>query len=86
MIHYALREHGDFVATGGRDWHEDRRRGLRAFYAMLRQENLVITYDPVQGWGHDERQPTDDNLIVRIENPSNEQRRIWRFLPEKLAP
>ncbi|RAV04318.1 hypothetical protein DQP56_00425 [Mycolicibacter senuensis] len=85
-FHYALREHGDYVATGGRDWHDDRRRGLRSFYAMLRQENLVITYCPSQGWGYEQRLPKDDDLIVRIEDPTDEQEIIWRFLPDHLEP
>lgn len=85
-FHYALHEHGDYVATGGRTWPEDRRRGLRAFHAMLRQENLVITYDPHKGWGHEQRLPHDDDRIVRIEAPTREQKLIWRFLPDELAP
>lgn len=85
-FHYALHEHGDFIATGGRDWPEDRRRGLRSFYAMLGQESLVITYDPRQGWGHEQRQRADGDLIVRIEDPTHEQELIWAFPPDELTP
>jgi hypothetical protein len=85
-FHYALHEHGDFVATGGRTWPEDRRRGLRSFYEMLRRENIVITYDPRHGWGHQERLLTDEDMLVRIENPTDKQRIIWRFRSDDLAP
>ncbi len=85
-FHYAVREHGDYVATGGRDWHEDRRRALRGFYTMLRQENLVITYSPLDGWGHQERLLNDEDMIMRIENATDEQEMIWRFPPDDLLP
>lgn len=85
-FHYALHEHGDYIATGGRSWDDDRRRGLRTFYAMLRQEHLVITYDPRQGWGYAERQSEDEDMIVRIDDITDEQEIIWRFPPDDLAP
>lgn len=85
-FHYAVREHGDYVATGGRDWPEDRRRALRGFYTMLRQENLIITYSPHQGWGYQDRVLNDEDMIVRIENPTDEQEIIWRFPPDELLP
>lgn len=86
ILHYAVREHGDFVATGGRDWPQDRRHNIRALYAMLRQDNSVITYSDAQGWAGEPRRRDDGDLIIRIENPTEEQSMIWRFLPDELAP
>jgi hypothetical protein len=85
-VHYALHEHGAFMATGARSWDDDRRRGLRTFYAMMRKENLVITYDPRQGWGHAEREPEDGDMIVRIEDTTDQQEIIWGFPPDDLLP
>lgn len=85
-LHYAVREHGDYVATGGRDWHEDRRRALRGFYSMLHQENLIITYSELDGWGHQQRLLDDEDMIMRIENPTDEQEIIWQFPPDDLLP
>lgn len=85
-FHYALHEHGDFMTTGGRGWDDDRLRALRSFYATLRRENAVVTYDPLLGWGHADRRLEDDDMIVRMTDISDEQEIIWRFPPDELAP
>jgi predicted transcriptional regulator len=41
-----MRDHGEYVATGGVGMSEDKLRRLRAFYQKLREENLVVEYDP----------------------------------------
>ena len=41
-----LRNHGEWVVTGGVGMSEDKLQRLRSFYKKLRDGNLVVEYDP----------------------------------------
>ena len=91
-----LRDHGEFMATGGKGMSEDKKKRLRAFYKKLRDENLVIEFDPAippipgvsnkGGWAFRERRPEDGDLLIRVNEHttlSDEGAMIWRFPPRE---
>ena len=41
-----LRDHGEYVITGGVGMSEDKLQRLRSFYRKLRDEKLVLEFDP----------------------------------------
>jgi transcriptional regulator with XRE-family HTH domain len=89
-----LRNHGEYVETGGKGMSDDQLKRLRGFYKKLREENLVVEYDPnippipgvssVGGWAYRGRLKSDGDLLIRDNdhtNISKEGRMIWRFPP-----
>lgn len=94
-----LRDHGEYVATRGIGMKKYKLDRLRAFYRKLRDEGLVLEYDPnipptpgvsaKGGWAFRERQPEDGNLLVRVNEfttITEEGRRIWLLPPPELDP
>jgi hypothetical protein len=89
-----LRDHGEYVVTGGVGMSEDKVARLRSFYRKLREENVVVEYDPTippmpgvskkGGWAYRQRTPTDEDLLIRVNEYTNlteEGRGIWRLPP-----
>lgn len=89
-----LRDHGEYVATGGVGMSEDKLARLRAFYRKLRDEHLVVEYDPTLppiegvsnkgGWAYRKRRKSDGDLLVRVNEYTDlteQGRMIWRFPP-----
>jgi len=87
-----LRDHGEFVATGGIGMSHDKISRLRGWYKKLREENLVVEFDPnlppepgvsyAGGWAYRKRRKSDGNLLIRVNshtNLSEEGEAIWRF-------
>jgi transcriptional regulator with XRE-family HTH domain len=87
-----LRDHGEYVATGGVGMTEDQLKRLRSFYRKLREENVVLEFDPnippisgvsnKGGWAYRERLPEDGDLLIRVNeftNITDKGRDIWRF-------
>jgi len=87
-----LRDHGEYVATGGVGMSEDKLNRLRSFYRKLRDENLVVEYDPTLppiegvsnkgGWAYRPRRKSDGDLLIRVNEYTDlteEGQRIWRF-------
>lgn len=87
-----LRDHGEFVETGGKGMSEDKKQRLRTFYRKLRDENLVLEFDPTippipgvsnkGGWAFRERVSGDGDLLIRVNQHTRlteEGRMIWRF-------
>lgn len=89
-----LRDHAEFMATGGKGMSADRLRRLRNFYRRLRREDLVVEYDPeippgdenkFGGYAYRPREPRDGELIIRVNDlaeMSDTAYVIWRFPPE----
>jgi hypothetical protein len=90
-----LRDHGEYVATGGVGMSQDKLKRLRSFYKKLRDEGVVLEYDPhippingvsnKGGWAFRDRTPKDDELLIRVNqftNLTDEGRKIWRFPPQ----
>jgi transcriptional regulator with XRE-family HTH domain len=89
-----LRDHGEYIATGGVGMTEDQLQRLRSFYRKLREENLVLEFHPnippipgvsnKGGWEYRHRTPTDEDLLIRANEYTNlteEGRGIWRLPP-----
>lgn len=89
-----LRDHGEYMATGGKGMSEAKLKRLRAFYKKLRDENVVVEFDPNipptpgvcrdGGFAFRTRLPEDEDLLVRVNEYttlSEEGRMIWRFPP-----
>ena len=74
--HRRLRDHGEFMATGGKGMDEDKKARLRTFYKKLREENLVVEFDPTippipgvstkGGWAFRRRVSGDGELLIRV--------------------
>lgn len=91
-----LRDHGEFRATGGVGMAEDKLKRLRGFYRKLRENNLVIEFDPnippidgvssKGGWAYRDRVPEDEDFLIRKNEHTtltDEGRMIWRFPPRE---
>ncbi|QFG10443.1 transcriptional repressor [Mycobacterium phage Anthony] len=89
-----LRDHGEYVATGGVGMDQIALTRLRNFYKKLREKSLVVEFDPnlppekgvssKGGWAYRERTNDDDDLLIRVNEfteLSEEGRMIWRFPP-----
>lgn len=66
---------------------------LRSFYRKLREENLVVEFDPNippspgikhGGFAYRDRTPEDGDLLIRVNeytNLTDQGKIIWRFHP-----
>nr|WP_090281499.1 helix-turn-helix transcriptional regulator [Mycolicibacterium komanii]CRL77976.1 hypothetical protein CPGR_04982 [Mycolicibacterium komanii] len=87
-----LREHGEYMATGGVGMDKVALGRLRGFYKKL--QDKVLEFDPTippipgvssqGGWRYVPRLPTDHDLLIRVNEYTQltqEGRMIWRFPP-----
>lgn len=87
-----LRDHGEYVATGGIGMSEAKLSKVRHLYDWLRDR--VIEYDPAippepgvslaGGIAFRKRLPSDEDLLIRVNeytHLSDQGRMIWRFPP-----
>ncbi|BCP02492.1 helix-turn-helix domain-containing protein [Mycobacterium intracellulare] len=87
-----LRDHGEFVATNGIGMSHDKLSRLRGWYRKLRDENLVVEFDPsippiegvspVGGWAYRKRRKSDGDLLIRVNKHTRlteKGRMIWRL-------
>lgn len=90
-----LRDHAEFMATGGKGMSESTLKRLKSFYDRLRRDNVVIEFDPdlppekgvstAGGWAYRTRLPSDKNLLIRVNEHTNltsQGKVIWRFPPK----
>lgn len=89
-----LRDHAEYVQTAGKGMSDDKLKRLRSFYRHMRENNLVLEYDPAipptpgvsnkGGWAFRDRLPEDGELLVRVNEftrITDEGQIIWRFPP-----
>ena len=89
-----LRDHGEYMATGGVGMADEKLRRLRSFYKKLRDENLVVEFDPEippetgvskhGGFAYRTRTDEDGDLLIRVNQHTvltDRGRMIWRFPP-----
>lgn len=89
-----LRDHGEFMATGGKGMSEDSLKRLRAWYRKLRDENVVVEFDPDipptpgvakhGGFAYRKRRKSDGDMLIRVNQHTTlteEGRLIWVFPP-----
>lgn len=91
-----LRDHGEYMATDGRGMGEDKLSRLRSWYQMLRDEDVVVEFDPnipplpgvalSGGFAYRQRKRVDSDLLIRVNDHTTltvEGRLIWRFPPKE---
>jgi uncharacterized protein (DUF433 family) len=88
-----MRDHAEYVATGGEGMSERKLYRLRLFYKRLERENLVVEFDPSippgkgiseGGFAYRPRCDSDGDLIIRVNEHTNltdEGRRLWKMPP-----
>lgn len=89
-----MRDHGEYIATGGMGMSETKLKRLRWFYNKLRTENVVLEFDPTippipgvtnkGGFAFRPRLASDGDLIIRDNEYTDITelgRMIWRFPP-----
>lgn len=92
--HMRLRDHLEYMVTGGKGMSDRKLTLLRGFYKKLREEGLVVEFDPTippspgiytGGWAYREREESDGELIIRVNHLAreltDEERIVWRFPP-----
>jgi hypothetical protein len=92
-----LRDHGEFMATGGRGMSEDKLKRLRSWWRKLREENLVVEFDPnipplpgvspYGGFAYRERISDDHDLLIRVNEYTRlteEGKMIWCWPPDHI--
>jgi hypothetical protein len=90
-----LRDHGEFMATGGRGMNEDKLKRLRSWWRQLLEENVVVEFDPNipplpgvsphGGFAYRERVSDDDDLLIRVNEHTRlteEGVMIWCWPPD----
>ncbi|GAB4584436.1 XRE family transcriptional regulator [Nocardia sp. IFM 10818] len=91
-----LRNHAEYMATGGKGMSAEKLTKLRNFYKKLRDENVVVEFDPalppepgvssVGGFAYRPRAAEDGDLLIRVNEHTamNEEGKIiWRFPPRE---
>lgn len=96
-LHKRLRDHVEFMATGGKGMSQDKLNRLNRFYARLRDLNAVVEYHPsipssdeypTGGWALRDREQSDGDLIIRVNETATMTElsyRIFVFPPELSA-
>lgn len=87
-----LRDHGEYVVSGGSALSEYRLKRLRAFHRQLREADVVVEYNPdippqpgvsrAGGFALRARRPADGDLMIRVNEYTRltrEGRTIWRL-------
>lgn len=88
-----LRDHAEYMISGGKGMSQNKLRRLGWFYNKLRAEGLIVVFDKsippspgikYGGYGYVERTAADDDYIVRFNEDTQlteEERLMWRFPP-----
>ncbi|MGE2735034.1 hypothetical protein [Mycolicibacterium vaccae] len=96
-VYQRLRDHGEYIATRGLGMSEDKIRRLESWWRKLRDDNLVVEFDPNLppekgvsphgGFAYRHRIPEDGDLIIRVNEYtalSEERAKIWRWPSDEL--
>lgn len=89
-----LRDHGEYMATGGKGMSQDKLKRLESWYRKLRDEDVVLEFNPVYppvtgvankgGFLYRRRRESDGNLLIRVNEHtelSESGRLIWAWPP-----
>jgi hypothetical protein len=95
--HKRMRDHTEFMATGGDGMADYKLRRLAGFYNRLIESDWVVEYDPhippsegikTGGWAYRQRLDSDGDLMIRVNEHTNLTpigRLIYR-IPEENMP
>ncbi|WP_418345807.1 hypothetical protein [Rhodococcus pyridinivorans] len=85
-----LRDHGEFMQTGGKGMSDDKLKRLRSWWKRLRDEDIVVEFDPTLrpikgvspygGFAYCSRTVEDGDLLIRVNEHTTlteDGRRIW---------
>lgn len=94
-----MRDHAEYVATGGRGMNEEKLRRLVWFYDFLERENVVVEFDPnippkpgvssVGGFAYRPRRDSDGDLMIRVNEHTTLTemgKKLWRMPPPEKRP
>lgn len=92
-----LRDHGEFMATGGKKMSEDKISRLRSWWRYLRDNNVVLEFDPDippeagispnGGFAYRERGKADGDLLIRVNEHTfltKQGKTIWCWPSEEV--
>lgn len=92
-----MRDHGEFMATGGKGMSDEKMARLRSWWRKLRDEDVVLEFDPDLpvvpgvaprgGFAYQPRLDSDGDLLIRVNeytDLSDEGRRIWCWPPDSV--
>lgn len=94
-IYRRIRDHAEYMATGGKGMPKWKLRRLWHFYNKIENENLVVEFDPSippnkysqnGGFAFRYREPWDDDLIIRVNDYTNidpDGKWLWVIPPRK---
>lgn len=92
-----MRDHAEYVATGGVGMTDDALKRLETFYQKLKEGDFVLEFDPDLppepgvssrgGWAFRKRQESDGDLMIRVNEHTTltDQGRIYWRIP-KIMP
>jgi hypothetical protein len=92
-IERRMRDHFEYMATGGRGMSEDKLKRLATFYRRLQEENVVVEFDPALppceganngGFAYRPKLDSDGELIIRVNchtNLTDVGKTLLRFPP-----
>lgn len=94
-VYRRLRDHGEFMQTGGVGISREKMTSLKNWWRKLRDENLVVEFDPNippipgvasrGGFTYRERTIEDDDLLIRVNDYTDladEGAMIWCWPPD----
>lgn len=89
-----LRDHGEFMATGGKGMNANKIGRLQAWWRYLQDNNVVLEFDPALppqvglsphgGFAYRKRRASDGDLLIRVNKHtklSEEGKLIWCWPP-----
>lgn len=92
-----LRDHGEFMATGGKKMNEDKLSRLKSWWRYLRDNDVVLEFDPAippqagvsprGGFAYRKRRKSDGELLIRVNKHTHlteEGEMIWCWPPEEV--
>lgn len=72
----SMRNHGEYMVTNGKGMSQDKRVRLTVFYRKIREEDVVLEFDPLippepgiankGGFAFRKRIPSDQDLLIRV--------------------
>lgn len=99
VAYQRLRDHGEYMATGGKGMSADKLDRLKKWWTKLRDENIVLEFDPGLppepglspngGFAYRKRNRSDGELLIRVNeftNLTEHGRTIWCWPTEPMLP
>lgn len=91
-----LRDHGEFMRAGGfGTMSADKQRRLKAWWRLLRDQDVVVEFDPEippipgvsphGGFRYAARSPEDGDLLIRVNDHTEltrDGKKLWRWPPD----